>query len=223
MNGDKIMEKYITIIGDLINSKQIKNRNIFQDELNQIFSKINKKYKNSIVSNFTITVGDEFQAILFPGADLLKILDELYITISYNFRLGIGYGEITTKINPKLSIGADGNAFWNAREAIEYIYTNNYKDKCNIYFISKNEYDSSINTLFLLTETLKKQWTKLQKETFSKMITNNIYNEEFNQQEFANKIGITESSLSKRLTLSNIKIYLKGRKEISKIMEKIYE
>ena len=218
------MTKYIALIGDLIDSKKIKERESFQESLKETFININKEYKSTIASNFTLTIGDEFQALLKVDGKLMQLLDSLYIQIPADFRLGLGYGEITTKIDPSLSIGADGEAFWKARDAIKYVYTNNYNGRCNILFKSHNEgLDSTINSLFILTESLKFQWTDLQKETFAKMLEEGIYSESFNQQEFASKLGISESSLSKRLTASNIKIYLRGRQEITKILEDNYE
>lgn len=218
------MDKYIAIIGDLINSKKIKDRKNFQSKLQKSFIKINEDFKEIIVSKFTLTIGDEFQALIRPNKKIMFLLDRLYADINHEFRIGIGYGEISTEINPEISIGADGEAFWNARKSINYVHANNYSGKRNIYFASNNEVnDNTVNTLFLLTETLKNQWTSVQKETFLKMIENNIYSELFNQQEFANKIEISESSLSKRLNSGNIKIYIKGRLQIANILEAFYE
>ena len=218
------MDKYIAIIGDLINSKKIKDRKNFQSRLQKSFLKINEDFKEIIVSKFTLTIGDEFQALIKPNKKVMFLLDRLYTDIDHEFRMGIGYGEISTEINPEISIGSDGEAVWNARKSINYVHNNNYSGKCNIYFSSNDEInDNTINTLFLLTEILKNQWTKIQKETFLKMIENNIYSELFNQQEFANKIEISESSLSKRLNSGNIKIYIKGRLQIANILEAFYE
>jgi len=218
------MSKYIAIIGDLINSKQIKDREKFQDQLKKTFQDISDKYKKSFVSKLTLTLGDEFQAILKLDENLLRIIDELYVNINHDFRLGIGYGQISTKIDPKISIGADGEAFWRARKAIEYVHDNNYQDRCNLYFIGfKSEFDKLINANLLLTETIKYEWTSLQRETFELMLQNDIFSENFNQQRFANQIKISESSLSKRLSSSNIKIYIHGRLALNTYMEANYE
>lgn len=217
------MKTYIAIIGDLINSRSISDRELFQENLIKTLNEINTKYKKSIVTKFTLTLGDEFQAILNLDHNLMKIIDELFVNIKCPFRMGIGYGEIITKIDPNISIGADGSAYWRARKAIDYVYNNNYQDRCNIYFIGEQEADSTVNTLFLLTETVKYQWTNLQKETFELMFNDGIYDESFNQQLFAKKINISQSSLSKRLSSGNIKIYLHGRNELMKFMEKNYD
>lgn len=217
------MRNYIAIIGDIIKSKNIPNRFEFQEKLKDIFTRINTKYSHSIASKFSITIGDEFQAVLFLDKNLLQLLDELYVSIPYNFRLGIGFGSLSTKIDPEISIGADGEAFWNAREAIEFIHNSNYKNRCNIYFVGKKDIDSSINIIFLLSETIKSQWTTLQKDTFAAMINENIYGENFKQYDLARKLNTSESNLSRRLSNGNIKIYLRARNEITGLLEKYYE
>lgn len=218
------MKKYIAIIGDLIDSKNITNRLSFQKDIKEILNIINEKYDKYIVSNFTLTLGDEFQAILEISSMIPRILDDLYISIDHDFRLGIGIGEIITDINPLLSIGSDGEAFWNARSRIEYVYTNNYNKKANVYFKGSSvKKDDLINTIFILTENLKNTWTKKQKDTFSLMLKNDIYDENFNQKEFSKLINISESSLSKRLISGNIKQYLHGRKTLQRLLEDYYE
>ena len=58
---------YIAIIGDIKKSKKIKEREIFQNQLNSILKKVNQLYSSSISSKFTITLGDEFQGLLHSG------------------------------------------------------------------------------------------------------------------------------------------------------------
>ncbi len=216
------MKNYIAVIGDLIKSKNIPNRFEFQEELKDTFTKINAKYSRSIASKFSVTIGDEFQAVLFLDNSLLKILDELFINVPYDFRLGIGFGSLSTKIDSELSIGADGEAFWRAREAIEFIHNSNYRNRCNIFFIGERDVDSSINTIFLLSETIKSKWTAVQKETFAAMMNENIYSEDFKQNDLARILHIDESSLSRRLSNGDIKIYLRARNEIACLLEKHY-
>lgn len=50
--------KYIAIIGDLNNSKSIRNRKVFQEKLKKTFVQINEEFKDIIVSKFTLTIGD---------------------------------------------------------------------------------------------------------------------------------------------------------------------
>lgn len=55
--------QYIAMIGDVIESKSIKERQQSQDQLNKILKQLNEQYQTTIVSNFTITTGDEISRI----------------------------------------------------------------------------------------------------------------------------------------------------------------
>ena len=49
---------YIALIGDIISSKNIKDRAEAQVKLLNLMKIINKKYKEYLVSPFTVTTGD---------------------------------------------------------------------------------------------------------------------------------------------------------------------
>ena len=55
---------YYAIIGDIIDSKTIKDRLSIQNKLTNCLNVINQTYHDEIVANFTITLGDEFQGLL---------------------------------------------------------------------------------------------------------------------------------------------------------------
>ena len=113
---------YIAIIGDVKNSRNIKERKEFQNKLNEILNEINKIYSDSIASNFTITLGDEFQGLLYSGKNVMNIIQ--YIkkeSYPVKIRFGVGIGAITTDIDSNISIGADGPGYYKARDSIEQL------------------------------------------------------------------------------------------------------
>ncbi len=55
--------QYIAIISDVIESKSIKERQQLQDQLNKILKQLNEQYQTTIVSNFTITTGDQLLSV----------------------------------------------------------------------------------------------------------------------------------------------------------------
>ena len=119
---------YIAIIGDVKKSKNIKDRKEFQNKLNKILSEINEMYSDSISSNFTITLGDEFQGLLHSGKNIMNIIQYIKKEVySIKIRFGIGIGAITTDINSKISIGADGPGYYKARDSIEQLKTSEKK------------------------------------------------------------------------------------------------
>lgn len=214
---DKI---YIALIGDLISSKRIASRRQMQERMEEVFDSINREFKDYFASKLTLTIGDEFQCLLKPNRDIPLLMDVLERRLGLAFRLGLGAGTISTKINPELSLGADGEAYWRAREAIEYVHDKNWNGKCHIYFIGQSaETNDIMNTLFACSETFKHGWTALQRETFHALLDAGIYEPDFFQKEVAQAMNISESSLTKRLNSGNIKLYLQVRTTLGKLVE----
>lgn len=112
--------RYVAMIGDIKESKKIDGRNMVQEKLNHILNHINERYSSDISAKFVITLGDEFQGLLSVNDHLLEIIKyiqrEMY---PVRLRFGIGIGEIYTDIFHEAAIGADGPAYYAAREAIE--------------------------------------------------------------------------------------------------------
>lgn len=208
------------MIGDIIQSKQIEDRAQLQMTINEAFENIHKRYPDLIQSKFTLTLGDEFQALLTPSKQIFELMDALESLIPVPFRIGLGYGALTTDFDKHVSIGADGPAYWHAREAMDIIHNQNWSGKTNSCMVTKDDtFDRTINNLFLLSDTLKNDWTDLQKETFDEMLRQHIYTADFNQKQFAESMGISASSLSKRLNNGNIKIYLHSRNTMGYLLE----
>lgn len=218
------MTSYVALIGDIIQSKQVADRSQLQESINNAFETIHERYPDLIQSKFTLTLGDEFQALLTPSKTIFKLLDHLEMLIPVSFRFGLGYGTLTTDFNKDVSIGADGPAYWHAREAIDIIHDQNWSGKTKGYVVTKDDkFDRTINNLLLLSDTLKDGWTDLQRKTFEQMLSKEIYTADFNQKEFADELGISASSLSKRLNVGNIKIYLHSRNTMGYLLEEFGE
>ena len=207
------MSKHLAIIGDLKGSRHIADRAKAQLQIKKALEDINRDYPECITSKLTLTLGDEFQALLKPCPKLMQMLDSLALLLrDYPFRLGLGYGEISTAIDKNISIGADGEAYWKARAAIDYVHDNSAggKVKTHLCGFSPLE-DQLLNALFEASDTIKYGWTNLQTETFHLMLKQGIYTPSFEQNTFAQRIGISQSSLTKRLNAGNIKLYVKIR------------
>lgn len=214
------MEQYLAIIGDLIHSREIEDRKQVQKQIKKAFQTINDDYPELILSKLTLTLGDEFQFLTKPQEGIFELLDQLEMELGLPFRLGIGYGSLLTEINPDISIGADGEAFWNARDAITHVHDKDWSGKSRVRVKGfGEEEDLLLNALLATSDTLKSQWTDLQRETFHEMLKRRIYRESFDQKPFAQELGISESNLSKRLSTSNIKLYLHARRAIESSME----
>ncbi len=58
---------YIALIGDIVNSKQTSNRSNTIEHLKQQLNSINHSFAQDFASPFTLTKGDEFQALCKPN------------------------------------------------------------------------------------------------------------------------------------------------------------
>ena len=204
---------YLALIADVIDSKMVQERFNLQKQLEKTLRKMNELFGDYLASCFTLTLGDEFQALLKVGAPVFQIIDTLRSELSSTqLRFGIGLGEIATAIDPLQSIGADGPAYWNARAAINLVHQKNDYGNTQIYFSSGNDSkDLLVNALIASGEAIRSGWRGSQEEILLDLIKRFVYSENFSQQDLAQSLDINPSALSKRLKSSSIRVYLRGR------------
>ena len=204
---------YLALIADVIDSKMVQERFNLQKQLEKTLRKMNELFGDYLASCFTLTLGDEFQALLKVDAPVFQIIDTLRSELSpTQLRFGIGLGEIATAIDPLQSIGADGPAYWNARAAINLVHQKNDYGNTQIYFSSGNDSkDLLVNALIASGEAIRSGWRGSQEEILLDLLKRSVYSETFSQQELAQSLAIQPSALSKRLKSSSIRVYLRGR------------
>ena len=110
----------IVVIGDIIGSSRIKGRRAFQENFSREIELLNRG--RQFASPYTVTLGDEFQAVY---RDATTLFNDLFTLIAgllpQRIRLSIGVGHLTTKFNRHQAIGMDGPAFHVAREGIDLL------------------------------------------------------------------------------------------------------
>ena len=204
---------YLALIADVIDSKMVQERFDLQKQLEITLQKINGLFADYLASCFTLTLGDEFQALLKVDAPVFQIIDTLRSELTpTQLRFGIGLGEIVTAIDPLQSVGADGPAYWNARAAINFVHQKNDYGNTQIYFSSgKENQDFFVNALISSGEAIRSSWRDSQEEILLNLLKRSVYSETFSQQDLAQSLAINPSALSKRLKSSSIRVYLRGR------------
>lgn len=204
---------YLALIADVIDSKMVQERFDLQKQLEKTLQTMNELFGEFIASNFTLTLGDEFQGLLKVDAPVFQIIDTLRSELTpTQLRFGIGLGEIVTDIDPLQSIGADGPAYWNARAAINLVHQKNDYGNTQIYFSSgKEKQDFFVNALIASGEAIRSGWRGSQEEILLDLLKRCVYSENFSQQDLAQSLEINPSALSKRLKSSSIRVYLRGR------------
>ncbi len=203
--------KKIVLIGDIISSKRIKNRNEIQRKLVKLFKKINKGNKG-LVSPYTITLGDEFQA-LYQNADNLfndvwQIMLDLY---PERIRFSIGIGELTTRVNKRQAIGMDGPAFYNARAGLNQLKTTTFM--LNLTDNEEGKFTLINQVLFFISSFIKK-WKHTRISIF------NMLNKELTIKEISLKMKISDKAVYKNIYTGNMFIIMKLFDEITKELNK---
>jgi len=204
---------YLALIADVIDSKMVQERFDLQKQLEKTLQTMNELFGEFLASSFTLTLGDEFQALLKVDAPVFQMIDTLRSLLTpTQLRFGIGLGEIVTDIDPLQSIGADGPAYWNARAAINLVHQKNDYGNTQIYFsCGKEKQDFFVNALIASGEAIRSDWRGSQEEILLDLLKRCVYSENFSQQDLAQSLEINPSALSKRLKSSSIRVYFRGR------------
>ncbi len=218
---------YCAIIGDIVKSRNIEDRSNVQYRLEGILKDINMKYKDSIVANFTITIGDEFQGLLDEPKDLLDIIDYIKINLyPVKVRFGIGLGEMSTEIK-LFAIGSDGPAYHVAREAIEDIKKSDIKyeqpDRDTIVYATiKENYEFNpldiVNSLLSACYFIESKWSEKQRD-----IIKQVTKEDKSHRELAEQYGVTQPSISRRLNKSGYYTYKNAKEDATKYIVNYWE
>ncbi len=196
------MREFVAIIGDLKNSRNLDNRRIVQELLDETLKDINTTYKPHIASDFIITLGDEFQGLLTHIDPIFSIIEKLnlimmdHITIRY----GIGIGTIETSINQLAAIGADGPAYHNAREMLIKIkkLESSHRSTLPMILMKDSTWENStinmINSQLTLISRIVATWSHKQRQTIS-----SIRKTAGSQIKVAKQLKVQPSTIHRRL------------------------
>ncbi|MBN2628658.1 MAG: hypothetical protein JXA95_18490 [Spirochaetales bacterium] len=190
----------VAIIADIIKSREIQNRGKFQKELELKLSEMSKR--ENILSPYTITLGDEFQAI-YRNTDqvLTDIMEIMRFLYPVKIRVSLGIGDLDTEINRKRSLGMDGPAFHMAREGIEALKKID-TNMVRIYDTQGGADLELINRGFALALSEIDGWKYNTLKTFTDLLMNRTINEIYPQ------IGISQRGVYKLIQTNNLEKYV---------------
>ena len=219
---------YYAIISDIVKSRKLLDRDAVQDALRKELMRINRKYESVIASKFLITIGDEFQGLLTDGSRILDIMTEIQFALHpVKLRIGIGLGGISTRINPEMAIGADGPAYYKARESLLEIKKLSFSNKSAYRNImikvdTRNRYVDNLNNLLnsvlISLSSIEGKWTDKQREAVRTMEQDAI-----SQTDAAEILHIDQSSLQRRLSFADYYIYKHHKESFKETMRFLKE
>ena len=217
---------YFAIIGDIVDSKKILNRNETQEKLNNILKAINIEYERNIAAKFIITLGDEFQGLLSNPIHLFDIIDKIKFKMHpIKIRFGIGIGDIDTEINKEMALGADGPAYHYARKMVDEIKILNktnskalYNTDIGVSSIYKHDIVNLINNNLCLCYFIEEKWTDKQRELIEKIMFS-----QKTQREIADELNLAQSSVQRRLKNSGYYNYIHVKNSLNRILMEVWE
>jgi len=209
------MKKFI-LMSDIIDSSS-KDQQLLMHNLKKCTNYINDKYLKNVLSPLTITLGDEFQAVISDLYNAIKIMIDLEeFIIQNNFEIKLRYvllfGKIDTQINSEVAYEMLGEGLTSARKLI-----NNMKNDHNRFLINVESNDKNVilNNCFNIYQNIVDKWN-LNKDYI--LISNLI---EFNDYKIVSKkINKERSLIWKREKNLNISSY-NSSKEILYTIAKI--
>ena len=210
------MKKVLALIGDIAMSKKITEREKFQNNLSKLFKKISKDSKEFLCSPYTLTLGDEFQAVYqMPDSilvDVWKIIETIY---PHRARFSIGIDKLTTEINPHKAIGMDGPAFYLARDGIEEL--KKYSRTIIQFYSPHIKNLSLLNQYFMLFSGISQKW----KLNTIKILIGLMGEKPL--EEISKIAGITKRAVYKNIRNNNLDDIINLQKEITKSLKESME
>lgn len=228
---------YAVITMDIIGSKKSKevlNKFLIKNELiNELNYYLNKddliddflkkqsiqssvilKRKDLILTDITISRGDELQVVCKNIYEIPYILRCIrYYLRPLKIRVGVGIGGINTDLDEESSWNMNGEAFYNARQALEILsYDKEAKNKT--HFVTGNcEHDLILNTMYILMDTIMDKWTD------AKWNATFLYDEYKKYENAAIKLGVSPEAVRKSCKRANWSSIANSEKNIKKYLE----
>ena len=214
---------YYAIIGDIKSSKEIDARYEAQEKLRAILKSVNQLYQGDIAANFIITLGDEFQGLLHDAEHLLGIVKYIQRKMyPIEIRFGIGIGEMFTAIDHESALGADGPAYYAARNTIITIHNQEKKIKkqaadIQIGFYNKTCFEvEEINAMLSLIKVIEDSWSEKQRYTIWDRIENSG-----SQEMSAMRLNTSQSTIARRLADGKYIVYQNAMSIIGEALRRV--
>ena len=180
-------EKTFILLGDVVDSRNIKKKETFLHSLNMAINNANKTYQADFKAPLKTIKGlDELGGALKTAANFYQILTALTEFIHpVQLRVSLVYGVVD--IGSGDIVQMDGPAIHKASETIEQL-----RQKKLLFDISIVDplLDSTFTGQLNLLGLIKKQWSPRQMEVFRK------YRQYHNQSKVAGELGITQQAVS---------------------------
>jgi SatD family (SatD) len=197
----------------MVGSRELSRRRRpkIQERFKDFTDFLNKRYEQYILSRFVITLGDEFQGLLWTATPIPDLMWDIAHRFSdRDLRVGVGFGVLYTPIQ-KEAINVDGPALYNARAAIE---TARKKRALGGVFVGFGEMDPVMNGIARILSFHQSELTQTQLRIAELMRRG------LTHSEAAKELGITRQSITKQVTAMGWSAYADAERGWRVLIEK---
>jgi hypothetical protein len=151
----------VALISDVVDSRGHANRSALQEQLTTLVAALNEQHEPALLARFTISRGDEIQALLKRAEAIPDIVwfagDFLGRT---TMRFGFGLGPLDTPLRT-LPTETDGPAWWFARDALKKAAVSN---RTGGMFAGFGDDDVVLTAMSTLLDHIRRRFTPRQRQ-----------------------------------------------------------
>jgi hypothetical protein len=205
-------KKYIVLIADIESSRTVVNRNELQSTLKNCLAELNHTREN-LISPYTLTLGDEFQAVFASAGrvfiDAVEILAAIHPQVA---RFSLGIGTITTAINTHAALEMDGPAFYAARDGMSILKKN--RGLFRVSGIDSPSVDMLNASLSLLASEIRK-WKPIRLQTMA------LLNRGLTVKEIARELDMSDKGIYKTIADGNLLLVKQYFRDASAVIDEV--
>lgn len=208
-------DTYYVVLVDLINSREIQDREAFETRLENALNYVNEEEKESISTPFTQMKGiDEFGCVLTRVSPIPDIISEILNRIHPSSgRFAIASGEIDIGVGGETVAEMDGPAFHRASALLEEIEDSGLYVDIDTNRKTDNLVANALNLLLLEREHLTDRQVEV-------ILT---YERCGTQSKAGEELGLGQQAVSKSLHRSNYMHRKRIRQSLRQGLEAIYD
>lgn len=187
------MPSRYVLLGDVVQSRRIDDREAFRERLTEVCATLNDAYETSIHADFTVLKGvDEVGGVLSSLTDAYDITRDLFEALRpYELRMVIASGTIDVGVDSRDVAEMDGPAFHRAAELLDAL------ENSGLLFdmdVGKGTLDTALADEINLLLLVRQGWTDRQREIVQ------AYLRHGDQAGAARELGVTQQAISDALT-----------------------
>lgn len=188
----------VVVLGDVVDSRKIQNREGFQEELDEILRDINDQRSNELSADFEIIKGiDEIGGVLTSPELVYQIQQEIAERIHpESIRLVAVHGRVDIGTDENSISKMDGPAFAKADQLLSSIEKRGFLFDMNV---REDAYEDLLVDEINLITFVKSRWTERQ------MKIARLYRDLGVQTDVAEQLSISQQAVSKTLREARIK------------------